>query len=241
MDRKATFKNIDVLVLCGGQGTRLRSVVADKPKVLINLGGKPFLGILLENLASQGFRRVILSVGHLKEQIIDHFAANTDKNIQIEFSTEDRPLGTGGAVKKAEPFIKSDHFLVMNGDALCLVDYQKFYETHLNKGALLSMVLKKVVDASNYGKVELDKSDKIIDFSEKGPGKKSGLMSAGIYFMHKDIFFHLPKENAFSLEYDFFPKILIQPCYGFVNKGEFIDIGTPEKYERANRLFSKLI
>ena len=241
MANKDIFKNIDVLILCGGQGTRMRPVLADKPKILIDLGGKPFLDILLKNLATQGFQRIILSVGYLKEQIINHFATNTDKKIQIEFATEDTPLGTGGAVKKAKSLIKSDNFLIMNGDSLCLVDYQKFYENHLDKGALISMVLNKVADTSDYGEVKLDDGNKIVNFNEKGGGKKSGLISAGIYFMRKNIFSYMPKESNFSLEYDFFPKILDKPCYGFVSEEEFIDIGTPKKYKRASQLISKLI
>jgi D-glycero-alpha-D-manno-heptose 1-phosphate guanylyltransferase len=238
MDRKAIFKNIDVLVLCGGQGTRIRSVVPDKPKILVNVGGKPFVDILLDNLASQGFRRVILAVGYMKEQIKKYFQANPPKNMLVEFSTEDRPLGTGGAVKKAKSFIKSEHFLVMNGDCFCPVDFRKFYESHLDKKTLLSMVLAKAADdSSDYGRVVLADTGGIMSFNEKIYNKEN-LISAGIYFMRKDVFDFMPPKDSFSLEYDFFPKIL-GFCYGFVSEGKFIDIGTPERYKKTVELFSK--
>lgn len=234
MDKETTFKNIDVLILCGGRGTRLRSVISDKPKILADIGGKPFIEILLNNLALHGFRRIILGVGYLKEEVINYFQTNPRKDPRIEFSKEETPLGTGGAVKKAKPLIKSDHFLVMNGDCLFSVDFEKFYQSHLSKKAMLSMVLANAVDDSpNYGIVMLASDNKITSFNEK-----QNLISAGIYFMRKDIFNFMPSEDSFSLEYDFFPKIL-DSSYGFICDKEFIDIGTPERYLKANRLFSK--
>lgn len=234
MAKESTFKNIDVLILCGGQGTRLRSVISDKPKILADIGGKPFIEILLDNLASHGFYRIILGIGHLKEEIVKYFEANPRKDLQIEFSKEETPLGTGGAVKKAKPLIKSDYFLVMNGDCLFSVNFEKFYQNHLDKKALLSMVLANVADdSSNYGRVMLASDNKIASFNEK-----QNLISAGIYFMRKDVFDFMPPEDSFSLEYDFFPKIL-DSSYGFVCDEGFVDIGTPERYQKANRLFSK--
>lgn len=233
MGKATTFKNIDVLVLCGGQGTRLRPVISGKPKILADIGGRPFIEILLDNLASQGFYRIILGVGHFKEEIINYFKANPRKDLQIEFSKEETPLGTGGAVKKAESLIKSGHFLVMNGDCLFSVDFDKFYQSHLVKKTMLSMVLANIADeSSNYGRVMLASDNKITSFNEK-----QNLVSAGIYFMRKDVFDFMPAQDSFSLEYDFFPKILGH-SYGFVSEGEFIDIGTPERYKKAIELFS---
>ncbi len=234
MAKETIFKNIDALILCGGQGTRLRPVISDKPKILADVGGKPFIEILLDNLASNGFRRIIFGVGHLKEKIIEYFQARPRKDFLIGFSKEETPLGTGGAVKKAKPLIKSEHFLVMNGDCLFSVDFEKFYQSHLAKKAVLSMVLGNAIDVySNCGRVILASDNKILSFNEK-----QNLISAGIYFMRKDVFNFMPFEESFSLEYDFFPKIM-DYSYGFVSNEEFIDIGTPERYQKANRLFSK--
>jgi D-glycero-alpha-D-manno-heptose 1-phosphate guanylyltransferase len=127
----------------------------------------------------------------------------------------------------------------MNGDCFSPVDFRRFYETHLARKILLSMVLTKVPDVSDYGKVELDGSGKIINFNEKKSShQKSALINAGIYLMRKDIFDFMPPKDSFSLEYDFFPKIL-GFCYGFVSEGKFIDIGTPERYKKTVELFSK--
>lgn len=234
MAKDSTFENIDVLVLCGGKGTRLRPVVSDKPKVLADVGGKPFIEILLDILASNGFHRVILGVGYLKEEVKNHFQANPRKDLKIEFSEEDTPLGTGGAVKKAKPLIKSDHFLVLNGDSLASVDFNKFYRSHLDKKAMLSLALANVADdSSSYGRVMLASDNRIASFNEK-----QNLVSAGVYLMRKDVFDFMPAGNSFSLEYDFFPKIA-ESSYGFVSDEGFFDIGTPERYRQANRLFSK--
>lgn len=233
------ISNLDVVILCGGKGTRLRTALIDRPKPLAEITGKPFLDFLLDILASYKFRRVILSVGYLKEKIIEHFRREKRKDIKIEFSSEDKPLGTGGAVKKAKPLIKSEQFLVMNGDCFCPVDFKKFHETHLARKTLLSMALTRISDASDYGKVELNESGKIINFNEKKSSQKNALINAGIYLMKKDIFDFLPKRSCFSLEYDFFPKIILtEPCYGFIVDGQYFDIGTPERYKKAVELFS---
>ncbi|MEK7451425.1 MAG: nucleotidyltransferase family protein [Patescibacteria group bacterium] len=232
--------NIDVFILCGGKGERLRSSVSDRPKVLADINGKPFLEILVENLAAFGFKRIILGVGYLKEQIIGHFKDYNLKNpdLKIEFSEENHPLGTGGAVKKIEPFIKSGHFIVMNGDAFFDLDFGKFHDYHLKNNSLVSIALTRIEDASDCGIVDLNDGGRITAFKEKIPVKKAGLINAGIYLMNKEIFSHMPLKDVFSLEYDLFPQILEYSCYGFIGEGKFIDIGVPNRYEKAKKLLT---
>jgi D-glycero-alpha-D-manno-heptose 1-phosphate guanylyltransferase len=239
--RQINFENVDVLILCGGKGERLRPVVAGRPKVLALVGGRPFLEILIEYFLSHGFKRIILSVGYLKNHIIEYFEVNglPEEMLKIEFSEEEVPLGTGGAIKKARPLINSDHFLVANGDSHCPVDLLPFYENHLNEGALLSLVLSKMEEAGDYGSVEIDDKGRILSFKEKDKNDKNKLVSAGIYLMRKDIFNSMPEADSFSLEHDFLPGILDKHCYGFVSEHQFIDIGTPERYEKAKELFVK--
>ncbi len=221
----------DVFILCGGQGTRLRSVVSDKPKVLVEVGGKPFLDILLEDLFHQGFKRIVLGVGYLRSHIIERYQG--DK--RIFFSEEEKPMGTGGAVKYAAPLITSEHLLVMNGDSFCEVDYACLQGFHFSKGALLSMVLTQSTDRTDTGNVTLDASGRIIDFQEKSG--TSSLINAGIYLMHRDALTYMPSEDVFSIEHDFFPSILKKPCYGFVMESKVMDIGTPERYHIINAYF----
>ncbi len=226
---------IDVVILCGGLGTRLRPISGDLPKVLMPFAGRPFIDILIESLLPFGFRRFILCVGHLKEKVQMHFKKS---NYEVIFSEEEKPLGTGGAVKKAAPHIDCPSFLVMNGDSICPVDFSLFYTFHLQKGGILSLVLAKSQSGQDYGVVEVDDNQRVISFREKNQCHKTMFINGGIYFMKRDIFDHMPVEARFSLEYDLFPKILPHGCYGFQTDSEVIDIGTPERYvQTLKRLF----
>lgn len=232
--------SVDVFILCGGEGKRLRPAVSEKPKVLAEVNERPFLEILIGNLASHGFKRIILGVGYLKEQIINHFkdygAGNS--GVKIEFSEEDNPLGTGGAVKKSRPLIKSEYFMVMNGDVVLPLDFGKFYSQHLDNNYLLTMALTEMESVGDYGAVNLDKNGRIVGFREKTAEHETGIVNAGVYLMKREIFSHMPPEDVFSLERDFFPAISkIHSCGGFVFDGGFLDIGVPERYEKAKRLF----
>ncbi len=230
------LEEIDVVILCGGLGKRLRPVVFGQPKVLAKIGKKAFLDILIDNLLLYGFKNIILSVGYLKEQIKEliknHFGCEEDYN--IVFSEEEEPLGTGGALKKAKTLIRSNPFMVMNGDSICSVDFRSFVDFHSEKKALLSLVLVRSKTAEDYGSVALDDSQRITDFEEKVTDGSENIINAGVYLMEKDIFSFMPEQNRFSLEYELFPKIIDENrCYGFLTESEFIDIGTPERYEKA--------
>ena len=225
------LKDIDVIILCGGLGKRLRSAVSDRPKVLAEIEDKTFLDVLIDELLKHGFKNIILCVGYLKEQIIEHF--NYEKYHNILFSEENTPLGTGGALKNAMSLIKSDTFMVMNGDSICNVDFKDFFDHHIDKKAVLSMVLTRSSDSQDYGNVALDDSRNIISFKEKVDNKGECLINAGVYMMQMEIFSYMPDENNFSLEYDIFPKLITNKCYGYIIENELLDIGTPERYKKA--------
>ena len=230
---KIVFSSIDVVILAGGLGTRLQSVIFDRPKVLADIGGRPFLDILIGDLSSMGFKRVILSVGHLKNQIKNRYAAK-----KILFAEEENPLGTGGGVKNAESFVKSPDFLVMNGDSWITggVDLGALYDFHRKKNALVTVALTRPRKEKDYGAVFFSKDGKIVKFNEKSAGEGAHFLNAGIYFMKKTVFARMPR-NSFSLETDFFPSLIGDAFYGFVLDGEAIDIGTPERYSLAQKLF----
>jgi len=231
------FRKIDIIILCGGLGKRLRPAF-EGPKVLVKIGEKAFLDILIDNLLMHGFKNIILSVGYLKEEIKNHFNYEYNKihDYTITFSEEEEPLGTGGALKKAKTRIRSNPFMVVNGDSICKVNFRSFIEFHIEKKALLSMVLVRSNTAQDYGSVSLDDLQKITDFNEKIAGKSDNLINAGIYLMKKEIFAYMPKQKKFSLEYELFPQIIKNRCYGFLTESELIDIGTPERYEKAINL-----
>lgn len=236
VDIQKILSGVDVFILCGGAGTRLRQIVPDKPKVIASIGSRPFLDILLEDLFLWGFRKIYLGVGYMKEHVMDRYRRDS----RIFFSEEEKPLGTGGAVKRAAPLFASEHVLVMNGDSFCAVDYGRFYDFHLKKKALLSIVLARASDRTDVGNVVIDGESRIVSFREKSStGNGERFMSGGIYLMRRDAFGYMPAKDVFSIEYDFFPNILEKPCYGFVVDAEIMDIGTPERYSKINEYFSE--
>ena len=231
---KPIFNEIDAIILCGGKGTRLQPVVSNRPKALAAFGDTTFLDILIDSLKKQGFKKFVLCVGYMKDQIKDHF--KDTKDINILFSEEDEPLGTGGALKKAQSLIQSETFIVMNGDSICDINFNNFYPFHKNKNAILSMALVRTKESEDFGSVIMNESKEIISFKEKEATGNLSLINAGIYFMQKEIFSHMPDNSRFSLELDFFPKMVGKRCAGFIIDSELIDIGTPDRYEKAVHL-----
>lgn len=233
------LEDLDALILCGGLGRRLRAIVADRPKSMACISNKPFLDILVGRLSAQGIRRVILCIGYKGEVIKNYFGAKKSK-LEIAYSQETEPLGTGGALKKAGHLIKSRGFFAMNGDTIGDVDLEKFYSFHKEKKSLLSIVLTRADNREDCGFVSINNSFRITAFNEKSNKLRFGLVSSGIYFMQKSIFKLMPKEESFSLEQDFFPCIIGNSrCFGFVTDSGFIDIGTPQRYRHAQRVLRK--
>ncbi len=241
---------LDVVILCGGQGTRLRPVISDRPKVLATVGGRPFLSLLLERVRAQGFERIILCIGYKGGMVRKVLKSEVPPLI---FSEENEPLGTGGALKKALPLVQTPDFIVMNGDTFCPVSLHELVNFHRARRALLSLVLNRSA-RSDGGSIMLDADRRITHFKEKEsiagtPPRQSGAtdlrggkgcLSAGVYMMKKEVERFMPKRPMFSLEYDFFPKIIRSvPCFGFVTSEDAIDIGTPERYHEATRRFRK--
>lgn len=230
-------EEIDVVVLCGGLGKRLETVVEDRPKSMAKFKEQPFLDILIDYVASFGFKRFILCTGYLGNVVKEYFQNKKDI-LEIIFSQEKEPLGTGGAIKNAEHFIRSHLFLVMNGDSFSELDLHEFIRFHKNKKSLISMALAEISDENkDYGGVTLGDSDKIIGFEEKNALKCSGkLFNAGVYFFEKDVFSKMPPRINFSLEYDFFPKMINKEFYGYKTEALFLDIGTPQRYKKAGQI-----
>ncbi len=225
---------MEVIILCGGAGIRLQSVLPGRQKVLAKVKGNPVLGIIIDGLVQQGFYRIICATGIYSEQVRDYIRithqGRTDREIVI--SEESEPLGTSGAVKNAERYINSVHFLVVNGDSFFRgVDYGAARRFHIDHGALVSLIVVSPRAEADYGAVEIAPDGRIVSFREKkGVGD---LMSAGMYWMKKGVFGEMPVGH-FSLEKDFFPRLTDGRLYGYVSSGEVHDIGTPERYARAN-------
>lgn len=236
MNQKVKPQDIDVVILCGGKGKRLRAIVNDRPKSMSEFGGRPFLSILMEYIAGFGFRRFILCAGYLGSMIERYYSAGHEP-WDIVVCREKRALDTGGAVKNAGPFIRSDPFLVLNGDSYMAVNFGGLLDFHVKKKALLSMVLLKCRKNSDSGKVVLDKARRLVDFREKAGCVADSFDSAGAYMMDRRIF-SLMKSGKFSLEYDLFPKITGQRCFGYLQNSKFVDFGTAEGYGKIRKVLS---
>ena len=232
------LSQIDVLILCGGLGKRLRKKVPETQKVLAPVDDRPFVDILINYLSKQGFRRFILCAGY-KADSVEEYIRKAQGNLKVEISREQEALGTGGAIKYARELIKSDHFIALNGDSYCQLDYKMFFDFHLTRCSKVTLALVKQDDVGDFGSITMNRENRITGFKEKVKKDSPQLINAGIYCFTNEIFELMPKEKAFSLEKDFFPRLAGGDIYGFLTKGVFIDIGTPERYEQARTYFRK--
>jgi len=226
---------VRAFVICGGQGTRLRPVLADRPKSMALIAGTPFLELLLDRLRSQGVDEVILGTGYMAEKIEKYFRSGNKLAMRIRYSREHEPLGTGGALKLAEPLI-SDPVLVLNGDSYVEWQFVPMLELFTAKDADMVVALQAVADVTRYGSVALDQGGRVTQFVEKGAAAGPGLINAGVYLLGKQIVRDLPADTAISLEREVFPRLLDRAVYGLVCTGLFIDIGIPEDFKRAQTL-----
>ena len=194
-NRHISTGNVRAFVLCGGQGTRLRPVVADRPKSMALISGTPFLQLLLERLRSQGVDDVVLGTGYMAEKIERYFGDGKQFALRIRYSREHEPRGTGGALKLAEPLI-SDPVLVLNGDSYVEWDLVPVLELFKTKDADLVIVLQTVADVTRYGSVALDQDGRVTQFVEKGVAAGPGLINAGVYLLRKQIVRGLPARHS---------------------------------------------
>jgi NDP-sugar pyrophosphorylase family protein len=229
--------DIDVAIICGGLGKRLRDAVPDRPKPLAEIGGRPFLEILVDYVAGFGFRRFILCTGYRGEMIEEHLKGRED--IELVFSREDEPLGTGGALKHAEALVGSPDFLAMNGDSLCNMDMKAFLDFHAAHAATASIALVVPKKEAEYGAVTIDGNGRVTSFTEKK--KSAGYISAGVYLFSKEVLNLIPQGKESSLEYELFPSMLDSGVYGHVTGAELIDIGTAERYAKAQDFIDDML
>lgn len=227
------------VVLAGGMGTRLRSVVADRPKALVPVAGRPFLTYLLDQIADAGIERVVLSTGHLAEQFAS-VIGNRYRDVVIVYAHEQHPLGTGGAIRFACGFTDADEILVMNGDSYCDADLSAYADWHVVGRHDVSLMLAKVSDTSRYGTVEIEAGGRITAFIEKRPEHIAGYINAGVYLLRRPMLEQFP-EGPSSIERDLFPVWLRERALmGWVTDGEFIDIGIPSDYERSHEFMARV-
>lgn len=234
----SNLSDITVSILVGGLGKRLRSVVNDRPKVLAKVKSSPFLQKSLDQLNLAGFKNVVLCTGYLGSQIKEKFG-NRYKNLDLLYSQEQSPLGTGGALRLALPLLKSETILVMNGDSFCDINFKDFLNFHLDKKAVVSLIVLQVEETDRFGRVDLGLKDKVIGFEEKKRKSGTGFINAGIYLINKTFIAEIPEGKEKSIEKELFPSWIGKRFYGYKGSNNFIDIGTPESYARAEQFFAQ--
>jgi D-glycero-alpha-D-manno-heptose 1-phosphate guanylyltransferase len=234
----AGLADVTAAILAGGLGTRLRSRIADRPKVLAPVHGRPYLSYLLEQLAAAGVRRVVLLTGYLADQIRSVFG-DTYAGLHLTYSQEPSPLGTAGALRAARPHLSSPSVLLLNGDSYCAASLPDFWAFHQRQCADLSLVLTRVEDCSRYGRVHVADDGRILHFEEKNQAGDAGWVNAGIYLLQRSLIEDIPADGPASLERDLFPVWAAgKRCCGFPSWAQFLDIGTPESYARAAVFFA---
>lgn len=219
----------EAIILAGGMGTRLQSVVRDVPKPMADVNGRPFLAYLLDYLANQGIGRVVLSVGYRHESIISFFG-NSFAGMDLSYAIETEPLGTGGAIIKSLPFVSSEDVFILNGDSFFPICLDDFYLFHRVTNSLFSIALKQIDDASRYGRVELNGKGCITGFAEKQEGV-AGLINAGLYLTRVSSLTSCSLPEKYSLEKDYMERFYLNgKFFGKQFEAFFIDIGIPEDY-----------
>jgi len=222
---------LQAIILAGGLGTRLRNVVPDIPKVMASVNNQPFLNYLLNFLSKNNIKNVILATGYLHHKLEAYYRTSY-KNIKIDYSVENKLLGTGGAIKKAFGKVSLEDVLIMNGDSFFEVNIGEMFIMHKNSTSDLTMALKPMYNISRYGSVKIDNT-KVISFEEKKK-QKFGYINGGVYLANKFLFDKFELPDKFSFEEDFLKRFTSKlEIYAFISDTYFIDMGIPEDYEKA--------
>ena len=223
------------IILAGGKGTRIRSVYPDLPKPLIPVAGKPFLRWQIEFLRKFGIKKVALSIGYMSEKIIDYFTKNPVENVEIFFAVEDKPLGTGGAVKFVAEKYNFGKSFVLNGDSFCPADLNDVNKIGECKAAIL---VSKKDDVADYGSVLTDENNGITAFIEKGKINGGGWVNAGVYFIDLEWAKNWSDKIPLSIENDIFPNLPPEELKVWRTELPFLDIGVPDRLEQAEEFLT---
>ena len=243
---------MEAILLCGGLGTRLRSVVSDRPKPMADIAGKPFLHYFVRMLSEKGVERFIFALGYMGEQIEAYFQDGREYGISIVYSYEESPLGTGGAIRNALPKMREEDVLVLNADTYFDTDYRSLFQEQRMKRADMTIASREIEDVSRYGAIVKDTDGRILRWNEKQSGSgetmpdsaetlarsgetapKRGEINGGIYVMKRSLIEKIPAGKQ-SLENDCIPVWLSHSVsiHALRSDGYFMDIGVPEDYRR---------
>lgn len=226
----------DAIILAGGFGTRIRTVLGDTPKLLAPVGRHILLDLLLRRLADQGAGRALLALGHRAEAVADYLAAKDDLPLPVVPVVEPAPLGTAGAIRHLRGLLRPGPAAAMNGDTLLDFDLAHLLDRQRQTGALATLGCVEIDDAARFGRVAADADDRIERFVEKGVAGP-GLISAGLYALSPALLDRIAAGTGASLEQDYFQTAPTGSLTIARMRGRFVDIGTPEGFAEGARLF----
>ena len=228
------------VILAGGEGLRLRPLTNNTPKVLLPLNNKPICFYQIDWLKKYGIEDIIFAIGYLGDRIKEELVDGEKFGVKITYATEESSLNTAGAIRNAFETLgvkeKKDSFLVLNGDTLTDIDLSKILDFHFKKNSLLTISLVESSDSSSYGVVYYNSDGRILGFDEKPLNKKGRfLINAGIYFIQPEAIEYIPKKKRYSFEREFIPDLIEKnlPIFGYKTYGYWIDVGTLERYKKA--------
>ena len=227
------------MILAGGLGTRLRAAVADRPKVMATVLGRPFVTFLLDRLAIAGITNVVLCTGYRAAQLEQELGTAYGP-IRLFYSTEPTPLGTGGALARGASLCRSEAILALNGDSYCDADLNQLLHTHMDKQARATIQLAHMPDTSRYGQVRVDIDGRVTAFEEKGASNAPGWINAGIYCLSRSVLENVPPDKQVSIERDVFPSLIGHGLFAASGRARLLDIGTPESYAQAEAFLAGL-
>jgi len=227
--------HIPALILCGGTGSRLQPVVSDVPKALATVAGKPVIHRIFDHLIANGIEECVLCTGYMGA-MIQKTIGNRYEGLRIMYSHETSPLGTGGAVKKAVEDLSLAACLVINGDTLFDYDVREFIEWSVRSEAVATILLTALDDAQDYGLVVTDDAHRVLSFQEKPTQPTAGLVNTGVYYFQAVALDDFLSGSTLSMETDILPSLVNGRLYASIVSGAFQDIGTPGRFEAANKL-----
>jgi mannose-1-phosphate guanylyltransferase len=225
---------MQALILAGGEGTRLRPLTSTVPKPVVPLVDRPFIAFMLDWLRSHGVDDVVMSCGHLASGVRNVLGDGSAFDVRLRYMEEPRPLGTGGALKLAEPLL-DERFLMLNGDVLTDMNLTAQIEMHEKTGARATLALVPVEDPSAYGLVRTNSGGEVTEFVEKPAPDQidTNNISAGAYVLERSVLELLEPDQPASIERDVFPQLVGNGLFGCVSEAYWLDIGTPERYLRG--------
>lgn len=225
---------MQMIILCGGLGTRLREVIGERQKTMAEVKGTPFLKTIIDFYKSQNIKNYILACGYKSEEVINYFKNGDDLGINIEYAVENTPLGTGGAIKNCLSKIEDDSAIVINGDTLLNDRIDNLYNIFKNTNSEMSIMVKTITDAKRFGTITIEPENNLYikSFDEKVENDKEVIVNAGVYIIKKSLIEKIP-DGKISLETELIPSwlkqgIKISVCFTEKN---FIDIGTKESLD----------